>query len=149
MVLDPFSALSLASNIIQFVDFSARLVTSVQKIYLSDSGFTDEPIELIALAHDLKGKAEFLINDVSLSQMDPVDQQSSRILTSTCNTLADKLISVLDDLKVEGPASSHRKWISFRNSVRAAARRKKIADLVSRMTLLRNALNGHLLVMLR
>jgi hypothetical protein len=40
--MDPLSTLSLASNIVQFVDFSCRLISETRKVYNSATGLPDD-----------------------------------------------------------------------------------------------------------
>lgn len=54
MVLDPFSALSLASSIVQFVDFSSKLFSASFKIGSSATGVSRETEQIIAQAMDLQ-----------------------------------------------------------------------------------------------
>ena len=42
MMIEPLTALSLAGNVIQFVQFAVSLVTGAQKILVSSTGLSDD-----------------------------------------------------------------------------------------------------------
>jgi hypothetical protein len=44
--MDPFSSLSIAAAVVQFIDFGARLVAGTLEIYRSEDGHTDDVSEL-------------------------------------------------------------------------------------------------------
>jgi hypothetical protein len=51
--MDHLTALSVAGNIIQFVDFSCKLISSSYKLYESASGVLVENLELEAIAESV------------------------------------------------------------------------------------------------
>jgi hypothetical protein len=53
MVLDPLTALSLAGNILQFIDFAAKVVSKCRGIHKSPDGVLPEDQELELVASDL------------------------------------------------------------------------------------------------
>ncbi|KAF2085306.1 hypothetical protein K490DRAFT_67957 [Saccharata proteae CBS 121410] len=52
--MDPVSAIGLAGNIFQFIDFAAKLFSEAQNIYESVTGLPDEHQELKIIAHRLE-----------------------------------------------------------------------------------------------
>ena len=53
VAMDPFSALSLARNVIHFVDFGTRVVSASFELYSPDGISTN--VELESIMHDLTG----------------------------------------------------------------------------------------------
>jgi hypothetical protein len=53
-MLDPLTALSLAGNIVQFVDFSTKLLAKGHELYKSADGTSVGYSELEAIAKDLQ-----------------------------------------------------------------------------------------------
>lgn len=53
--MDALTALSVASSVIQFVDFSSKLVSKSKKLYKSSNGVLDSTIDAERLASDLTG----------------------------------------------------------------------------------------------
>ena len=64
MVLDAISALGLAGNIVQFVQFGCALVAESQDIYCSATGTSTKSIELELIATDLHNFSESLTASV-------------------------------------------------------------------------------------
>jgi hypothetical protein len=54
-MLDPLTALSLASSVIQFVDFGIKLFRSGRELYGSSNGSSVGNQDLDTIAKDLKG----------------------------------------------------------------------------------------------
>ena len=54
MVLDPFSALSLAGNIVQFFDFTLKVISVGSEVYESADGASSRNIELDEIFSSLK-----------------------------------------------------------------------------------------------
>jgi hypothetical protein len=144
VVLDPFSALSLTGDIVQFVDFSIKVVDRISKVYRSSTGLTDEDLELLTSAQTLKHDAQALSHSPLLDNADATNQKSLRELTAACDELSDDLINQLNDLRVREPS---RKRARILQGIRAASRKSTVHDLVSRMSRLRDTLNTHLIVM--
>lgn len=51
--MDPLSALSVATKVIQFIDFSHRLLINTREIYHSTDGLTHDMVKLSTVASDL------------------------------------------------------------------------------------------------
>jgi hypothetical protein len=51
-MLDPFTTLSLVGNLIQFIDFSSKLVTKGREIYRSADGALRENLEVEVVTAD-------------------------------------------------------------------------------------------------
>ena len=62
-MLDPFTALSLASGVVQFVDFSSKLISEGQELYKSAEGALTENTELKSVTVDLNHLCEKLVVD--------------------------------------------------------------------------------------
>src|SRR5262245_24417370 len=129
MVVDPFTALSLASNVVQFVDFGTRISFKIYDLYHSASGFTSTQSEVIEMAHQFEKLAE----RVSLIQpIEPddatviVDHESFQSLLISCKTRANELITIVEDLQVN---KAHKLWSSIRQGFRAKRKREEIETL--------------------
>ncbi|KAL9078934.1 MAG: hypothetical protein Q9157_002158 [Trypethelium eluteriae] len=145
MILDPLSALGVAGNIVQFVQFSGELVSRAVELYRSSTGLLQQHKELLASAELLKQDSQALLDDFAGVFGESKDERSLRNLVKLYHELAAKLVAVLEDLK---PKSEHRKWEAVRQTLRTAYRDSAINSLIERMRLLRDALNNHLLISL-
>jgi hypothetical protein len=154
MVLDPFSAISLAGNIVQFVDFTTKLVDKGHEIYRSGDGALIENLELEAITRNLTGLLSQLSKPFrdaptsSSSSKDGVESKDLALkkLSESCVSVAKDLLHTLEGIKVNG---SHRKWHSVRQALKTSWSKEKIEDLVRRISRYRDELSFHLMIVLR
>lgn len=100
-MLDPMSALGLACNIIQIVDFSLETVTKFRELY--KDGASSENRELEDMAVRLKSlRANLITVDRITEQSKPIfgDEKELQGLADDCCKMADKLTAELDTLKI-------------------------------------------------
>ena len=111
--MDPFSALSLASTIVQLVDVGTRVVSAGFELYSANGIFANEELETImndltTLCSSLKQPQNRLSGQVeSRSERELIP------LSVSCRKLGEELLTVLHNLKVQSP---HGKWQSFRQA---------------------------------
>ncbi|ORY05157.1 hypothetical protein BCR34DRAFT_439739, partial [Clohesyomyces aquaticus] len=147
--MDPFSALGLAGNIVQFVDFGTRISGRIYELYNSASGLAASHTEIVDMAERLQQLADRLAQVTSTAEEDAspiVDKKSFVTLLFLCRSTAQDLISMVDDLKVD---KSHKLWSSIRQGFRATRKREQIEKLINRMKILQDALNSYLLALLQ
>lgn len=133
-MLDPLTAISLASAVVQFTEFGIKLVTGSIELYHSADGLNRERSNLelrISTVHKL---AENIVLSFEYKSDDgPATEDEKELgkLATSCKGMASDLLSVLDDLKVKNPTGPGRKWESFRKAVAAQTphNKKKIEDL--------------------
>jgi hypothetical protein len=158
-MLNPFTALGVAGNIVQFVDFTTKLISKSREIHQSAEGVSVEYLELEAIANNLNQLTERLRKDLKQYLIPPVDggvplsdteEKRAEIqlgyINSKCSLEADALLSILRDLKVDG---EHKKWKSFRLALMTVWKEDQIKGVVSRLSEYRKALNTELLCSLR
>ena len=144
--MDPLSALSLASNIVQLVDVGTRVVSASFELYSSDG---------ISINGELECVMSDLVNICSALEQ-PHDHikgpksSTSELqlipLSKSCKTLGEELLTVLNSLKVQSP---HRKWQSFRQALKAVWKGKEIHRYRERITDLRSEISLRLIGILR
>jgi len=164
--MDPFSALSLASNVVQFVDFGSKLVSRILEIHHSADGALAANVDLETIITDLRNISESLgppggpntpENGTSLVQLtDSCDapgglnalknKTSLEQLADSCNALANELLSVLEGLKVEG---RRKKWGSVRKALKSAWKEGEVKALSARLDMFRSQLTNRLVALLR
>ena len=150
-MLDPLTALSVAGNIVQFVDFSIKLVAKGTELYNSADGASIGNAELEVIANDLQElnsrlqpsppapdtvKTNWTAEDTALHK-----------LTEQCSTVAGELLQALNRLKVEG--TSNRRWKSVRQALKALMKKDEVDAIVQRLQRFRDELNLHILVSMR
>ena len=114
MPLDPVTALSLASNVIQFVDFGSKLLSKTRELHKSTTGALSEDIELEIITDDLK----VLSSQLQFPQSSQVyghdldeSENSLVALSVKCTAISEELLGALNQLKV-GDGLNNR-WRSF------------------------------------
>jgi hypothetical protein len=147
MVLDPISALGLAGNLVQFVDFLFKLVSESRGIYKSATGALNEHAFLEKIAVDLSKLSDSLPSTTlgvtgssSLVGHDILD------LAAECKDVSRRLLGALEEIKVKG---SHRRWKSFVQALKSVWKREEIEELTRRLDRIQNLLNTRLLAMMK
>jgi flagellar motility protein MotE (MotC chaperone) len=150
-MLDPLTALSLAGTIVQFVDFSTKLVAKGYELHKSADGASIGNAELEVIAKDLQELNR------RLQQLRPSHDTDGKTLTDSnvalrklsqqCSDVAAELIDALDNLKVQG--TSNRRWKSFRQALKGLMKKEEVDAFARRLENFRDELNLHILVSMR
>ncbi|KUJ12838.1 uncharacterized protein LY89DRAFT_699451 [Mollisia scopiformis] len=139
--MDPLTALGLASNIIQLIQFTSDLVSKGREIYNSADGSLVENLELETIAQSLQN----LSIDILPSHSSRTDKQLVD-LCKKCNEISQELVKAITAVKANGP---DKKWDSFRQALSSVWNQKAIDALSARMERYRSQLDTTLLVSLR
>ena len=115
---EAIAAFSIATNVIQFVDFTAKLCSRIRE-YVSVSGL---PRKLASQADCLSDLLKLL---ESLDK--PCRQNMSGHTLATCRTQAEELSDLLDDLKSDGQRQSWAK--NARKAFKSLKRSDQIEEL--------------------
>jgi hypothetical protein len=146
--MDPLSALSAASAIVQFVDFTGKLFYGTYKIYKATTNNDDDNSlkaitkGFIVLTDDIRKTHEQAILNHQLS---PREEEFS-ILCKNCINLANELVVALEKLQVEG---KYMLWDSFRQALRTIWHQRELASLQTRLNLYRQQISMHILASLQ
>ena len=141
-MMDPVAALGLAGNVVQFVDFSCKILRDTKSLYGSSAGASAENDIVEAISNDI-----IILNNALTAPSAPgAIPDSMRSLASKCKDVAVELLEILDKIKVRGP---HRKWKSFIQALRSVWEKEQIEGLIQRMERLRNETQYGLQLMLR
>lgn len=144
-MLDPLTAISLASAIVQFVDFSLKIVSQTQEIYQSASGATRENVTISEITEDIKALNHNIWSSTNNLQLGPSEMALHRLVES-CETEADALLLLLAELKVPPDAS---RWVSFKKAIKGARQRGKVQELETRLGNLQRQVNSRILYMMK
>ena len=140
--MDPVTTLGLAANIVQFVDFSRRLVCRTRGLYESNTGVSGDHDVLETVCKDLVQLNTALVTSSAASTI----PAQYRELASDCTSIAEELLTVLDYVRM---TQSHKKWKSFLTALRCVWKERQIEDLITRIERLRNMMQFRLQYMLR
>jgi uncharacterized protein YlxW (UPF0749 family) len=80
--MDPLTAISLASNIVQFVDLGCKILSGAYEVYRSSEGSTAEDLDLTKVVDDL---------DTVTTKLAASIEQKERILAGTQQLSEDEL----------------------------------------------------------
>ena len=140
--MDPVTALGLASNIVQFVDFSWKLLSGTIDLYGSETGALADHDVLELISSDLIKLNDALLDpSYTVHVSDPI-----RDLAGQCKAVAQELFRILEKIKVVG---SPNKWKSFVQALRGVWKKEQIEALVKRLESLRAEMHFRLQWMLR
>jgi hypothetical protein len=145
-MLDPFSALSLAAAIIQFVDFSSKIVLGATELYRSTTGSLTKNVELSTIVADLGEISSNLRVYDRESHLYSKDERALSNLAIQCKGSAEALLIALDDLSIKEP---HKRWKSVRQALRSVWKENEIRDLQKRLDSFRSQLTIRLVATLR
>lgn len=153
-MLDPLTAMSLASSIFQFTDFGIRLVTGTIELYYSTDGVNAERSNLESRITQIRNLADQIVHPLDHNDDDASryrQEQVLRELAKSCKQIASDLLLVLDGLKVKRPAGPGRKLESFRKVVAAQTpwNKDKIASLDKRLRVVQEGMLNQIQFMMR
>ena len=146
-MLDPMSALGLACNIIQIVDFSLEAVAKFRE--LCKDGASSGNRELEDMTVRLKGlRANLVTVDPTTRQSRPVfvDDKELQALAEECCETADELTAELDTLKTSG---SHKKRQAVQKLYRSIRRKSVVEGIQKKLDGYQKVLDTRILVNLR
>jgi hypothetical protein len=151
--MDPLTAVSLAGAIIQFVDFSSKLVSRGKELYRSSSGALEENVRIEEVTADLHALCLPLHTPSSSSTnaglrcIPDAHRISLQKLAASCIEVSNKLMAALQELRI--PANmTHKTWYAIKQSVANIFSKEEIAALRSTLEMLQQQLNTRLLAIL-
>ena len=133
--------IGLVGNIVQFVDFSGKLISKSAELYRSSEGALAENSDIETAVNHL-----VLLNNKLKDTAITTGDSALQSLCKSCGTTADQLLAVLDKVKVKGKQD---KWKSIRKALRSVWSKEEIEELGRRLERFRKELNLHVTVDLR
>ena len=151
--MDGLAALSLAGNIIQFVDFGTKLLSRAEELYRSSRGSlgVNDEIELVtANLKDLITKLRVSFpkkdEDEDLCEQDQTHLASFRKVCDEAVKVADELVERLEKLKFSGKFKGLR---CLQHAVKTVWSEREVAVLMRRLLTLKETLESHVLFSIR
>jgi tRNA C32,U32 (ribose-2'-O)-methylase TrmJ len=126
--MEPLSALSVATSVVQFVDFSFSLISGTVERYRSASGTSAESSEIQALTKHLIDMLNTFETNSNSSSPQLQSQHESRLkhLCQACKAPAEELLMVLGFLQAKG---KHKLTESLISTFKALGKERKIQKL--------------------
>lgn len=153
-MLDPLTAISLASSVVQFTDFGIRLVIGSIELYYSADGANAERSNLESRITHVRNLANLIIYPLEHSDDEGSQSEHEKVLrelATSCNEIASDLLLVLDGLKVKRAAGPGRKVESFRKAIAAQTpwNKDKIASLEKKLRGVQEGMFNQIQIMMR
>jgi hypothetical protein len=159
-MLDPWTALSLAGNIVQFVDFGTKLIVESRSLYKSTTGISSVNQELdfvLGEVHRIIAALRRPLTQVqspsptlNLAQEgSSQDEQLSNDFAKICHEcekLAEELQKRIEGLRVK---RKFRVWSTFQQALKSAWSKEELAELKGRLAFISEVLNTRILVSIR
>jgi len=149
--MDPFSALSVAANIVQFVVYGINIVSKGHQLYKSADGSLIENAELeeatARLRQLTRAFQESLYQSLPRGSSDQGDQALQKICDK-CAAVSQEMMEKLEKLKVS-KNQPHKKWKSLRQALKSVWSKDKIEEIAERLESLRMELDSHVLMSIR
>ncbi|KAK0620470.1 hypothetical protein B0T14DRAFT_521495 [Immersiella caudata] len=137
--MEPFTALGLAGNITQFVDFSCRLLSQAKEI--RQSGSVAQVQNVTEVAQQLALLSSKLAIDTPSENLSTL-AKSLRALAAKCNGEAAEIIAALD--KYQSRNLNPSKWSSIRAALSVVWSKDKIEQMSRRLDQNRQEMAFHL-----
>jgi hypothetical protein len=148
MVLDPLSALSLAGNVVQFIDFTSSILSESRRIYQSGAESSDN-IALESVADSLRDfstRLKLKPPNEDASLLNGPDEKVFAVLGS-CEEVASELLQAVQRVKPKD--GLHRKWNSFRQALATVWQKEKLLGMQSRLSFIREQITLHIVSSVR
>lgn len=135
-MLDPFTALSLAGNVVQFVQLACNLTAKAHDVYSSTSGVSEEDLEMETVTTRLLGTVQELdthLNTVDRAISHASTSKSSKRLSeiaNACRMIAEDILRRLDAMKMREPPTV---WRSVRQAFKIMWTKEELDALMKRL----------------
>lgn len=143
--MDPFTAIGLADNIINFIEFACKIVYGGYQILNSASGMTPENTTLSVLLDDLNAVTKGLLVDLPGPNRTENEEELCR-LAAACHELSMELAEVLSLLKVTDRRS---RWQSMKVKWRSIRKERNIEAIERRLSKFQSQILIRLHLMIR
>lgn len=144
-MLDPVTAIGLAGNIVQFVDFSGKIVLTALKIYRSPAGTTQDGFDAKLVADNIAS----LKNRIEFDLVRPLTASEDQILElgKQCVETAEELAALFRTRF--GRQIKPGILIATKEALRLGWKKEEIENMKKRLASFREQLTLHILVDLR
>jgi hypothetical protein len=156
--MDPLTAFSLAGTVIQFVDFSSKILEGAYHAYKSTSGQLSANQELRLITVDVSAVVSKLSSRMRLSAKTLTGEPSEgseleETLEAICDQaelVAKELLDRLQRLQIEDSVTGcSRVWQSLNQAIRSAWKRHELEALFEKLKVLKQVLESLVLLEFR
>ena len=145
--MDAIVALGLASNVVQLVDVSWKVVSKSREIYKNGALPEHRDSETIALnLQRINSRLSGFLHQADIEGELSEEDEDLPTICLSCNKTAGELVAWLDLLKV---GDAHRKWKSTRQVLKSVWIKSTLDEIAARLQAYRFQLNTRILLSLR
>jgi len=146
--MDPLTALSVASSVVQLVDFSLGIVKKGIEIHHSADGSLEQNSRIETSTTDLQNLLQRLttVNPVAGDTPDDSDQDDMKRIYEGCRIVGEKLLARLEKIKLQQNKGKFRSAIAAFQSVWME---DEILEMKGVLEQYRQEINCYVLVSLR
>ena len=146
-MVEAVAALGVAANVVQFIDFSGRILSESHRLHRSKRANPSKNEELESIALDLqKLHSELQCSENETYQAPTSNDIQLQRLAEQCRDVCLELLAALEKLKTVDPAG---KWRSFRVALKTVWGESKIKSLQVRLNEARQELIVRILMSFR
>ena len=149
-MLDPLTATSLASAVVQFVDFSSKVLKKTVEIYNDESTLdkTRADLDAALVTRNLILVTKQLKQTDQIVPAQTADEAALLELRDSCERLGNELIDIFKSISKKVQTGRGKKvkevWQSLRIAIRHVWNEKKIDEMKSGLESMRGQLNYHI-----
>lgn len=150
--MDPITALGLATNVVQCVQFTSSLLRSTYNIY--SQGFSDQSQELDRIYTKLSGFSSDLAKKLAKTASSSPETKSSKHaaplkeLATSCREACDEILSAVAQLKSKH-GTQKRLWTSFRMALKEIMKQGVLHRLQERVGKIETSIILHICALSR
>jgi hypothetical protein len=153
-MVDPLTALSVASSVVQFVDYGTKLLSKTSELYKNGSLADNDELELVTkdltrLTGDLVlGKEQQ--DDADTNDPGAGEDTALQELARSCNDVGEQLLAQLRTLKVTKSGNKLEHGLeSLGKSLRSLWKRSKVENIEKRLRKVREELDTRILALIK
>jgi hypothetical protein len=139
--MDPITAVGFAASILNFIDFSHKLISGTLEVI--KSGSTSENAHVSVVINDLHAVTKELDYPPTGKSK---HEDALNTLASECKGLSEELQQLLEKLKV---TAKNSKWKSVKTALRSMWKKGEVAGLESRLHTYRSQILLRLVLILK
>ncbi|KAF7555709.1 hypothetical protein G7Z17_g1975 [Cylindrodendrum hubeiense] len=139
MALESLAALAAAGNILQFVEFGAKLLLETRAIYNSATGISDSHAVLAVIAQDAYNMCD------AMSTLGPGTEPLKELLREG-QRMASELLAAIH--RVQHSTGNCTKWKSFKSALKQVWSQKNIDDFANRLVKIQTQLASRMQMLL-
>lgn len=151
-MMNPLDALSLAGTVIQFVDFSSKVLAGANELYRSGGDSLTVHQQLTLVTDDLSKLSKRLSDSYwRLPGKGVISTPADDSFLGICRDASEvsaELNTKLSNLKVTA-TGKRRKWQTVKQALKSVWSEKELTALTTRLVLLRDSIQMHIVVDLR